>query len=58
MTLAADTNVWARAYLNDDAKQAQRARAAIEAACGGEGIFVPLLVLAELFWVLDGVRNH
>jgi predicted nucleic-acid-binding protein len=39
--------------LNDDAKQAQRARAAIEAACGGEGIFVPLLVLAELFWVLD-----
>lgn len=53
MTLAADTKVWARAYLNDDAKQAQRARAAIEAACGGEGIFVPLLVLAELFWVLD-----
>jgi predicted nucleic-acid-binding protein len=54
LTLAADTNVWARAYLNDDVKQAQRARAAIEAACGGEGIFVPLLVLAELFWVLDG----
>jgi predicted nucleic-acid-binding protein len=54
LTLAADTNVWARAYLNDDIKQAQRARAAIEAACEGEGIFVPLLVLAELFWVLDG----
>lgn len=52
--LAADTNVWARAYLNDDARQAQQARAAIEAACGGEGIFVPLLVLAELFWVLNG----
>jgi predicted nucleic acid-binding protein len=54
LTLAADTNVWARAYLNDDVKHAQRARAAIEAACEGEGIFVPLLVLAELFWVLDG----
>ena len=52
--LAADTNVWARAYLNDDARQAQHARGAIEEACAGEGIFVPLLVLAELFWVLRG----
>jgi predicted nucleic-acid-binding protein len=49
--LAADTKVWARAYLNDDARQA---RAEIEAACKGEGIFVPLLVLAELYWVLSG----
>jgi predicted nucleic-acid-binding protein len=52
--LAADTNVWARAYLNDDARQARQARAEIEAACEGEGIFVPLLVLAELYWVLSG----
>jgi predicted nucleic-acid-binding protein len=52
--LAADTNVWARAYLNDDAKQARSARAAIEAACGADGVFVPLLVLAELSWVLSG----
>jgi predicted nucleic-acid-binding protein len=52
--LAADTNVWARAYLNDDAKLAGSARAAIEAACDGDGIFVPLLVLAELSWVLSG----
>lgn len=51
---AADTNVWARAYLNDDARQAQQARKAIAAACAGEGIFVPLLVLEELFWVLAG----
>jgi predicted nucleic-acid-binding protein len=51
---AADTNVWARAYLNDDARQAQQARTAIAGACGAEGIFVPLLVLAELFWVLAG----
>ncbi len=54
MMLAADTNVWARAYLNDDARQAQQARTAIAAACATEGIFVPLLVLAELFWVLAG----
>lgn len=52
--LAADTNVWVRAYLNDDVRQARQASAAIEAACGGEGMFVPLLVLAELFWVLNG----
>jgi predicted nucleic-acid-binding protein len=51
---AADTNVWARAYLNDDVRQAQQARTAIAAACGAEGIFVPLLVLAELFRVLAG----
>ena len=51
---AADTNVWARAYLNDDVRQAQHARTAIADACAAEGIFVPLLVLAELFWVLAG----
>lgn len=50
--IAADTNVWARAYLNDDVKQARRARTAIEAGCGADGVFVPLVVLAELFWVL------
>lgn len=51
---AADTNVWARAYLNDDARQAKQARTAIATACAAEGIFIPLLVLAELFWVLAG----
>ena len=54
---AADTNVWARAYLNDDARQAQQARKAISDACAAEGIFVPLLVLAKLFWVLAGVQS-
>lgn len=52
--VAADTNVWARAYLNDDAAQARKARAAIETACSSDGVFVPLIVLAELFWVLKG----
>jgi predicted nucleic-acid-binding protein len=50
--IAPDTNVWARAYLNDDEAQARKARSAIEAACSGVGVFVPLIVLAELYWVL------
>ena len=52
--IAADTNVWARAYLNDDRAQSVTARAAIKAACETGGIFVPVLVLAELAWVLRG----
>jgi predicted nucleic-acid-binding protein len=52
--IAADTNIWARAYLNDDSAQSASARAAIKAACETDGVFVPLLVLAELAWVLRG----
>lgn len=52
--LAADTNVWARAYLNDDAAQAATARSALAHARSEAGVFVPLLVLAELSWVLRG----
>jgi predicted nucleic-acid-binding protein len=50
--LAADTNVWARAYLNDDAALAAKARSALAEARSRDGVFVPLLVLAELSWVL------
>ena len=50
--IVADTNVWARAYLNDDAVQASKARKALAEARGGGGVFVPLIVLAELAWVL------
>ena len=50
--LAADTNIWARAHLNDDPAQAKKARAALQDARSGGGVFVPLLVLAELSWVL------
>ena len=32
--LAADTNVWARAYLNDDAAQASKARSALAKQMG------------------------
>jgi predicted nucleic-acid-binding protein len=50
--LAADTNVWARALLEDDKAQAAKAKAALAQAQSADGIFVPLLVLAELSWVL------
>ena len=52
--LAADTNVWAQAYLNDDTKQAAKARSALAQAGSAGGVFVPLIVLAELSWVLRG----
>ncbi len=52
--LAADTNVWARAYLNDEPAQSRRARSALAEARSAGGVFVPLLVLAELSWVLRG----
>ena len=52
--LAADTNVWARAYLNDDTAQVAKARSALAQAGSRGGVFVPLIVLAELSWVLRG----
>jgi predicted nucleic-acid-binding protein len=54
VVIAADTNVWARAYLNDDPVQARKSRSALSAARSAGGVFVPLLVLAELSWVLRG----
>ncbi|MGA7521048.1 MAG: PIN domain-containing protein [Acidobacteriaceae bacterium] len=51
MTVA-DTNVWARAFLNDDAAQARRARKALAEARSAGGVFLPLIVLAEISWVL------
>jgi len=54
VVIAADTNVWARAYLNDDPAQSRKSRSALTAACSADGVFVPLLVLAELSWVLRG----
>ena len=52
--IAADTNVWARAYLNDDPVQTEKSRSALAAARSAGGVFVPILVLAELSWVLRG----
>jgi len=52
--VVADTNVWARAYLNDDQAQSRKARKALAEAQTEGGVFVPLVVLAELAWVLRG----
>ena len=52
--MVADTNLWARAYLNDDASQSRKARKVLADARSKGGVFVPLIVLAELAWVLRG----
>lgn len=52
--VTADTNVWARALINDDAAQTKKARSALAQARSQDGVFIPLLVLAELSWVLRG----
>jgi predicted nucleic-acid-binding protein len=52
--LAADTNVWARALLNDDQAQTRKTRSALAQARSADGVFVPLIVFAELSWVLRG----
>lgn len=54
--VVADTNVWARAHLNDHPTQARKARKALAEARGKGGVFVPLLVLAELSWVLRSAK--
>lgn len=54
--IVADTNVWARAFLGDDPQQTPRARRALATARSKEGVFIPLVVMAELSWVLRGAR--
>jgi predicted nucleic-acid-binding protein len=50
--IVADTNVWARAYLGDDAEQTRKAQKLLADAQASGGVFVPLVVLAELASVL------
>ena len=50
--IVASTNVWARAYLRDDAVQTSKAQKLLAEAQASDGVFVPLIVLAELAWVL------
>ena len=52
--VVAETNLWARAFLNDDASQSRKARKALAEARSKGGVFVPLIVMAELAWVLRG----
>ena len=54
--IVVDTNIWARALLADDPGQSSRARQALAAARRKEGVYVPMVVLAELSWVLRGAR--
>jgi predicted nucleic-acid-binding protein len=55
--IVADANVWARAILGDDPKQSRLARKQLEAARDAEGIHIPLIVLAELAWVLGSAEG-
>ncbi|HXE08225.1 MAG TPA: PIN domain-containing protein [Acidobacteriaceae bacterium] len=50
--LTADTNVWARALLNDNQAETKIARSTLVKARSSDGVFVPLIVFAELSWVL------
>jgi predicted nucleic-acid-binding protein len=52
--LTADTNVWSRALLNDDQTQTRKARSSLAQARSADGVFVPLIIFAELSWVLRG----
>ena len=62
--IAVDTNVLARVLLGDDPKQSRAAHKAIIQGARSGGVFVPLLVFAELAWVLgaapgwDPTRVH
>ncbi len=55
--IVADTNVWARAILGDDRSQSALARKQLALARTKEGVFIPLLVLAELAWVLGSAEG-
>jgi predicted nucleic-acid-binding protein len=56
VVIVVDTNIWARAFLGDHPGQSSRARQALAAARGKDGVFVPVSVLAELSWVLRAAR--
>ncbi len=51
MNVAVDTNVLVRLLVADDVEQAERARSLFETT----GIFVPITVVLECWWVLEAV---
>jgi predicted nucleic-acid-binding protein len=56
--LAIDTNVLLRIVLDDDPVQARRSReACAKAQDSDERIFLPQVVLQEMFWVLETVKE-
>jgi predicted nucleic-acid-binding protein len=50
--VAFDTNVFVRVLVGDDPAQTKRAERAFLEHAKGDGIFVSLVVLAEIAWVL------
>lgn len=56
--IALDTNVLARAILQDDKVQSPRAVKAIQKLALSEGIFLAVSVVLELAWVLRKRKNH
>lgn len=49
---AFDTNVLVRILVGDDPAQTRKAEQAFSSHAAGEGVFVSLIVLAEVSWVL------
>lgn len=49
---AFDTNVIVRVLVGDDPAQTKKAERAFSSHAAGEGVFVSLVVLAEVAWVL------
>ncbi len=50
---AFDTNVLVRVLVGDDPAQTRKAEQAFEAHAADDGVFVSLVVLAEVAWVLE-----
>jgi predicted nucleic-acid-binding protein len=51
--VAFDTHVLVRVLLGDDPEQTPRAERAFQEHCDGAGVYVSVLVLAEIAWVLS-----
>lgn len=52
--IALDTNVLVRVLVGDEPVQTKRAERAFVEHAKGDGVFVSLVVLAEVAWVLSG----
>ena len=57
VVVAVDTNVIVRILTGDDPVQTGKAERAFVEHTAGEGVFVSLVVLAEVAWVLDGAYD-
>jgi predicted nucleic-acid-binding protein len=54
-----DTNVLVRYLINDEAGQVQKVdRLVQDCRSEGEALFIPVIVICEMFWVLDRVHKQ